>query len=374
MVRRQFSKTVAAASGRRHFIARTLGMLSTLPFLSACATGSRGEAPGADSGGGFAFGIVGDIPYSHVQEAEYARVIAEMNARDLAFVAHIGDAMADPRLYERIPSAARMPATDENYAYVLGTFQSVRHPLVLTPGDNDWTDVVQFKKTKMDPLERLQKLRSMFYPAGRSLGQNPMPVASQSRDPGYGKFVENLTWTVQGLRFATLHIVGSNDNSRTSAEEYKERQAANIAWLKKTFAAAKAQGSPGLVLITHANPEFENRWTRSYASRYARSVRGAEAPKAAAATPYDAFLDALIAEMQNYTRPVLYVHGDTHIYRTGKPLLNPKTQRFFENLTRLETFGWPDSAWVRVVVNPSNRELFEIHPEYAAGNSANFMG
>ena len=322
----------------------------------------------------FQFAAIGDTGYSKKSEQEFSRMVAAMNKEDLAFVVHVGDFEADPRPYERSPNTISMPCTDESFKKVLAQFQESSHPFILTPGDNDWTDVVQFKKTKMDPLERLQKLRSMFYPAGRSLGQNPMPVASQSRDPGYGKFVENLTWTVQGLRFATLHIVGSNDNSRTSAEEYKERQAANIAWLKKTFAAAKAQGSPGLVLITHANPEFENRWTRSYASRYARSVRGAEAPKAAAATPYDAFLDALIAEMQNYTRPVLYVHGDTHIYRTGKPLLNPKTQRFFENLTRLETFGWPDSAWVRVVVNPSNRELFEIHPEYAAGNSANFMG
>lgn len=362
----------AAAGGRRPFLARTLGLLSTLPLLSACATGSRGEAPATGSGSGFAFGVVGDIPYSRAQEAEYARVIAEMNARELAFVAHVGDAMADPRLYERLPDQARMPCTDENFAYVLGTLQSIRHPTVLTPGDNDWSDVVQFKKAKMDPLERLQKLRSMFYPKGRSLGQRTMGVDSQAQDPAYAKFVENLTWTVQGLRFATLHIVGSDDNSRTSAEEYRERQAANIAWLKRAFASAKAESSPGLVLITHANPEFENRWDRSYASRYARSVRGADAPKAAPAAPYDAFLDALIAEMQGYAKPVLYVHGDTHIYRTGKPLRNPKTQRFFENLTRLETFGWPDSAWVRVVVNPASRELFEIHPEYAPANSPNF--
>jgi len=362
----------AATGGRRPFLARTLGLLSTLPFLSACATGSRGEAPGGDTGGGFAFGIVGDIPYNRAQEAEYARVIGEMNTRDLAFVAHIGDAMADPRPYERDPSAARMPCTDENYAYVLGTLQSIRHPTVLTPGDNDWSDVVQFKTTKMDPLERLQKLRATFYPKGSSLGQRTMAVDSQAQDPAYAKFVENLSWKVQGLRFATLHAIGSNDNARTSPEEHKERQAANIAWLRRAFAAAKAESSPGLVLITHANPEFENRWTRSYAERYARAVRGADAPKVPAPTPYDGLLDALIAEMQGYSKPVLYVHGDTHIYRTGKPLLNPTTQRFFENLTRLETFGWPDSAWVRVVVNPSNRELFEIHPEFAPANSPNF--
>jgi hypothetical protein len=358
------------SGGRRPFLARTLGALSALPLLSACAGGSRGEAPAERSGAGFAFGIVGDIPYNRAQEAEYARVIAELNARDLAFVAHIGDAMADPRPYERDPSAARMPCTDENYAYVLATLQSIRHPTVLTPGDNDWSDVVQFKTTKMDPLERLQKLRATFYPKGRSLGQRSMAVESQAQDPAHSKFVENLSWTVQGLRFATLHVVGSNDNSRTSAEEYKERQAANLAWLRRAFAAARAEASPGLVLITHANPEFENRWTPSLAERYTRSVRGAQAPKSPAPTPYDGLLDALIGEMQNYNRPVLYVHGDTHVYRTGKPLLNPKTQRFFGNLTRLETFGWPDSAWVRVVVNPANRALFEIHPEYPAANSA----
>lgn len=357
--------------GRRPFLARTLGALGSLPLLSACF-GTAGPASAERGAGRFEFGVVGDIPYTRAQEAEYVRVMEDMNARSLEFVAHIGDAMFDPRPYERNPSLARMPCTDENYAYVLGTFQSCRHPLVLTPGDNDWSDAVQFKKVKMDPLERLAKLRSMFFPKGRTLGQRTMAVESQAGSPGFEKYVENLTWQIRGLRFATLHIVGSDDNSRTSPEEHRERQGANIAWLKKAFAAAKAESSPGLVLITHANPEFENRWTRSYASRYARSVRGADAPKAPEATPYDGFLDALIAEMQGYDRPVLYVHGDTHIYRVGKPLLNPKTQRFFENLTRLETFGWPDSAWVRVVVNPESRELFEIHPEYARGNSANY--
>lgn len=358
--------------GRRPFIARTLAAIATLPLVQACMGGASGQARAAPATGTFDFGVVGDIPYTSAQEAEYARVIADMNARELAFVAHIGDCMFDPRPYERNPALARMPMTDENYAYVLGTFQSCRHPLVVTPGDNDWSDAVQFKKVKVDPLERLQKLRATFYPKGRSLGQRPMAVDSQSGDPAHAQFVENLSWKVNGLRFVTVHIVGSNDNSKTSMEEHKAREAANIAWLKSAFAAAKVEGSPGLVIISHANPEFENRWTYSYASRYVRGVRGADAPKKPEPAPYDGFLDALIAEMQGYSKPVLYVHGDTHIFRIGKPLMNPKTSRFFENLTRLETFGWPDSAWVRVTVNPSNPQLFEINPEYTPGNSANY--
>ena len=282
---------------------RTPGALASLLLLAACA----GLAPGKGAAT-FDFGVIGDMPYTHAQEAEYARVIEDLNARSLEFVAHVGDMMFDPRPYERNPALARMPATDENYAYVLGTFQTIRHPLVMTPGDNDWSDVVQYKKTKMDPLERLAKLRSMFYPKGKSLGQRAMAVENQA-----APYVENLTWKVQGLRFVTLHIVGSDDNAKTSMEEHNAREAANIAWLRKAFAAAKAEGSPGLVIITQANPGFENRWTPSYAARYVRSVRGADAPKAPEPSPYDGILDALIEQLQDYAKPVLYVHGDTHI-------------------------------------------------------------
>lgn len=204
----------------------------------------------------------------------------------------------------------------------------------------------------------MQKLRSTFYPRNGTLGLRSMPVSSQSNDAGYEDYVENLTWNHQGLRFATLHIVGSDNNSHAHPKEHQARQAAAIAWMRKAFLTAKTENSPGLVLISHAN-------------RYACSVRGAEAPKVAPATPYDPFLDALIEQMQTYSRPVLYIHGDTHIFRTGKPLFTPKTQRFFDNFTRLETYGWPDSGWVRVRTNPSNPELFELLPQMPKGNSAN---
>jgi len=59
--------------------------------------------------GGFAFGVLGDMPYTKVQEAEYARVITAMNAADLAFVAHIGDFQFDARPYNQNPSLASMP-------------------------------------------------------------------------------------------------------------------------------------------------------------------------------------------------------------------------------------------------------------------------
>lgn len=62
------------------------------------------------------------------------------------------------------------------------------------------------------------------------------------------------------MTFATLHVVGSNDNKGRAPEmdaEQAERMKANIAWMKKAFALAKAKNSIGLVLLTQANPGFE---------------------------------------------------------------------------------------------------------------------
>jgi hypothetical protein len=146
-----------------------------------------------------------------------------MNSRELEFVTHVGDMMFDPRPYERNPRSRACRCTDENYEYVLGTFQSIRHPVVMTPGDNDWSDAVQFKKVKVDPLERLQKVRSMFFPKGRSLGQRTMAVESQADDPGFAKFVENLTWKIQG---SALRHPAHRGQPRQCASRWKSTRSA----------------------------------------------------------------------------------------------------------------------------------------------------
>ena len=47
---------------------------------------------------------------------------------------------------------------------------------------------------------------------------------------------------MNGVTFATLHIVGSNDNFGRTPEmdaEHIERKAANMVWMKQAFAAAR---------------------------------------------------------------------------------------------------------------------------------------
>jgi len=73
----------------------------------------------------------------------------------------------------------------------------------------------------------------------------------------------------------------------------------------------------------------------------------------------------------SYDKPVAYLHGDTHIFRIDKPLYSLKTKRVFENFTRVETFGWPDSHWVRVTVDPADPQLFRFNAEIVPGNLVN---
>ena len=181
-------------------------------------------------------------------------------------------------------------------------------------------------------------------------------------------------WSFNGVSFASLHTVGSNNNKGQSPEmdaEHAERTKADIVWMKKAFADAKAKNSSGLVLLTQANPGFETRWTPSLIGRYFRIFPKIEPPAKSGPTGYDEILDALAEEMETYKKPTLFVHGDTHIFHISKPLLSKKTRRIFEHFTRVETFGDPDTHWVRITVDPSKPGLFTIEPEIVSENKAN---
>lgn len=322
----------------------------------------------------FQFALMGDLPYSNVEEQEFDRIITQLNAKELAFVVHIGDMQNDPRPYNANPARSSMPCTDEMNEWLLGRIQSVRHPFILTPGDNDWTDCHLLKARKVDPLERLATLRAKFYPDGKSLGGSSMPVVSQAADPQYAKFRENLRWLIGGVTFATLHITGSNDNAGRSPDmdaEQRERKAANLAWLKQAFAHAKADNSHGLVLMTQANPAFENSWEMNRKTLLFSRVLGIRPPDPPVPTAFEDYIAALADEMEGYDRPVAFLHGDTHMFRIDQPLYSAKTKRPFENFTRVETFGSPNSHWVLVTVDPADPMLFRFQPQIVPGNVVN---
>ena len=305
------------------------------------------QAPTAHASG-FEFAAIGDVPYSEADSLRFLRLRDLIDAEDLAFVLHVGDI-----------KGGGSSCGDELLESRLHLFSTFRHPFVLTPGDNDWTDCHRPQAGLHAPLERLAKLRALFFtPPGRVPGGGSLQVVSQAADPAWTEFPENVRWSRGGVVFATLHLVGSHNAlapfpARTPADdaEVTRRTGAAVAWMRQAFQAAGESDAAGVIIAIHANPRFERH-------------QGADPPE-----PYTGFLEALAAETSAFARPVVLVHGDSHYFRVDKPLLGPVSGRRLDNFTRLEVFGAPQVHWVRVRVDAADPQVFrfrqEIVPEHS---------
>ena len=92
------------------------------------------------------------------------------------------------------------------------------------------------------------------------------------------------------------------------------------------------------------------------------------APENTEFSGYSDFLVALETEVLAFDKPVVFVHGDTHYFRVDQPLFSTTRKRLIEHFTRVETFGSPNVYWVRVIVDPSDPQVFTFKPEIVRKN------
>lgn len=337
----------------KRIAALALAGVLTLIVGVALADRDRDDKRGHES---FAFALIGDTPYIAGADPSVAyppldRLIAEINHdHHVKWVMHAGDFKNGSTV-----------CSDELFYDRLARFSRFEKPFIYTPGDNEWTDCHRINNGQYQPLERLAKLREVFFPVpGMTPGADPMRVESQALVPGYEEFPENVRWMRGGVVFATLHIVGSNNARapfqngsralRTQADddEVARRDAANLAWLNGTFDQAERDAAPGVLIMIQANPGLE--FTQSVADR----------------NGFEAFLAALESRAAAYGKPVVLAHGDSHFFRIDKPqFLN---RSFLRNITRVETFGAANVHWIRVTVDPRSNEVFSFEQRIVANN------
>ena len=288
----------------------------------------------------FSFAIVGDAPYNALEELAFTQVLRETSQEDLAFVVHVGDI-----------KSGRSPCTDELYEQRRQMFQMSRHPFILVPGDNDWMDCHRKAAGGYDPIERLAKLRQVFYADALSLGQNRLELLRQSDAPDalpeYREYRENVRWAVNGVLFIGLNIPGGNDNLGRTPQmdaEHARRGRANAAWLAQGFALARNMGHVGVFVVIQGNPDLDLSYQRS-----TNRIDG-----------YAAFKKDLLEHTLALGKPVILVHGDTHHFRVDQPLIDPATQKRVERFTRIESFGSPMVDWIRVRVDPADPALISV--------------
>jgi hypothetical protein len=287
----------------------------------------------------FGFVALGDLPYGQAAQgyAPYKALIRAINLERPRFSIHVGDFKSGSTL-----------CSDEESKVQLGHFGLFDSALVYTPGDNEWTDCHRANNGAYDPLERLQALRSVFFPAGLSLGKSPLAVKNQSASmPAFANFVENLRWQHQDVVFATVHIVGSNNNFEArdprAVAEFFEREKANAAWIREAFAAAAQAQAKALVFAMQADVfEAKSLWDDFPANSGFRNSIG----------------ETLLPLVAQANIPVLLIHGDSHVFRFDQPfVLNKKP---LTQLTRLEVPGAGDVRAVQVTVDTRQRNPFAV--------------
>ena len=261
-----------------------------------------------------AFGAFGDIPYNRDEEPALASIIAEMNREKLAFAIHVGDF-----------KDARSECSDQLFRERRETFGLSHHPFFYTPGDNEWVDCRRARWAPRDPLERLAKLREIFFAADASLGQRPLAVQRQAAR-GYP---ENMRWIVDHVVAATLNIPGPDNHRSAMPAESKRRTPAVLDWMRDAFRIARERKAPALVLAAQADLFTGN-------------------------SAYADILKTLAEESRRYAGEVLVVHGDTHVFRFDKPLVDAETGGVVGNVTRVEVPGSPFVNWVYVTVTVEN--------------------
>lgn len=327
-------------------IARPLTVLAALSLgigllpAAAQAHGSHGGEHHEDAA--YSFAVIGDLPYGADQIARFPGWIQQINADPaVRAVLHVGD----------IKNGSSV-CSDDYFDLIRSDFDTFEDPLVYTPGDNEWTDCHRANNGAYDPLERLDKVREVFFDhPGRTLGRHPMRVDSQAR----AGFPENVSFRRADVTFVAANVVGSNNglqpwtglgNTEPTPEQQaavRDRTANGIAALHQAFARARRAHDRGVVVMQQADM-FDPTYT----------------PAPDDISAFRPWVQALVDEARHFRGPVYLFDGDSHAYNADRPLATGSdwlttydVTGTADNLTRVTVDGSSNNTdYLRVSVNP----------------------
>jgi hypothetical protein len=217
-------------------------------------------------------------------------LIGRINAQPLAFVVHVGDLGTSTR--NQGCSDAWLEARKRQFA-------TIRHPFVIIPGDNEWSDCARLG---MDPQARLAQWRRLFC--------TPAPAFALERQP---EFCENVRWQAGGHYFIGLNVPGRGKNPAS------ERHMAQVfEWLDESLSLAESKQAQHIFVFLHADPYFER-----------------DAPN----DGYARLRKVLATHAEWFEGRLMLIHGDSHIHRDDQPI---------SGLRRLVVWGSPFVSWIRV--------------------------
>lgn len=221
---------------------RRLACLLAAWLLLACpAAAAAGER-------NFSFGFIAH-PFGDAlaDEADLRQALAETGQENMAFVVVGG-----------IKSPIE-PCSDELYEQRRALLDKARHGLVVSLAESDWSDC-RYRNGRTAALERLHRVRELFFAGDLSLGATRIPQIRQSANPKFRDYAENVRWEIGGIMFATVNLPANNNRYLSAAgrnSEFEDRLIANHDWLRRIVMYAKRKQYPGIVIFCDGNPLYQ---------------------------------------------------------------------------------------------------------------------
>lgn len=297
---------------------RILAAAAMLALAGACATApQQGLAPASTAA--FSFAVIGDVPYSDDDRQVFEEdIVPKIKDGGYPFVIHIGD----------YKSGGAPCTADEDEAQLALIETLAPAPVFYTPGDNEWTDCDRF----VDPatgkpqseLGRLAHIRALFF-------SEPLRALQDMQVVRQAGMTENATWTYGGVRFATMHVVGTGNGRRAiagddpamAAASADEREAAALSWLSNAAKLAREEQAGALVIAMHAD------MTDVDLAVFGKPCIGASAALAQRCDAFVALRAAMRDAAEAFDGPVLLIHGDTAPFTFGQLFAGNETDNLW---------------------------------------------
>ena len=209
-------------------------LAASIPLAPTLAVAAGASQPG------FEFAVLSHSFKAGTDDAPLKKAIAGVSAFNASFVVATG-----------IKSAGEA-CSDKLYSQRKDLLDASTPPLIVSLSASDWAGC-RNSRGRGNAIERLNRLRDVYFADNQSLGQRKLTVSRLSSTAKFRSYAENAHWEVGGVLFATVNLPANNNHFLPEAgrnSEFEDRLVANRAWLQRLFAMAQGKKLDGIVLFS----------------------------------------------------------------------------------------------------------------------------
>jgi len=245
------------------------------------------------------FSVMGDVPRTDEEKIILLEQICKHNKTSSSqFIFHLGDI-----------KSGSTTCDEDNYILVAEYLKQFNIPVFIVPGDNEWNDCE-------DPKQAWDYWSEYF----NAFDQNWDSLIKVNRQMDYPV---NLSFVKNDVLFIALNLVGGRIHDQ-SEWDTMQQNAAN--WIEEQFVNKKIKAT---VILAQANLDDKH---TLFTSRFLKLV-------------------------QKFKKPVLFVHGDGHMWLHDDPWIIPNLKR-----VQVDKGGIADPLEITIFGYKNNKFKFDRNP------------